>query len=78
MIYFIFNYVCIYLRISLCVYLSVGEGSKCISVCVSVCGYIHKISGAHRDQKKALDPQELELLWLVRLMTWALRSELSL
>lgn len=59
-------------------YLSVGEGSKCVSLCVSVCGSIHKISGAHRDQKKVLGPQELELLWLVRLMAWALRRELSL
>lgn len=67
---------CVHICVCLCV--PICWGGKWVCLCVCVCGYIHKISGTHRDQKKSLDPLKLDLSWVVRPMTWALRSELSL
>lgn len=41
-----------------------------ICICVSVCIYVHMSAGAHRGQKGASDPPELELQEVVRHLTW--------
>lgn len=61
-----------------CRNLEKGIVSACVCVCVctrAVLGYVHVTVGAHGDQKRVLDPLELELNTAVSCFKWVLGTE---
>jgi len=48
-----------------------------LSVCLSVCGFVHMLTGTCGWQKRTLDPLELETKAVVSTLMWVLRTKSS-